>query len=372
MYDEPAFIPTTAETVIVHAIFGNMLFEFAARNGENREQQARLTQQSNLHYHYALGMFHELVRSHTVHDVQALAVLCLHVRCFPKPGASWILTQLTISLAIELGMHRSTTRLPDQTNVLEIEMRKRTFYSLLAMHITIAGKLGRPMILRLEDFDVEMPEPIDDELLTTHGMLSKPPGKCLHVNGLCVYSMSLLYLEMYNHVYVARRNADSYIATVNTLEGKLHAWKESLPPELTDAEGTDQETRVFAWFARFWELEFRLLLRHPSVSMTSDPAYHAQSMRICVESARQMLGIVRQLQKYKSLDTTWTTSAIYVMAITTTLFAQWEKRDTTTPADLAALREEVDLWLDILGDVGRLLGRLPGISRTPTNMLRFW
>jgi hypothetical protein len=44
------------------------------------------------------------------------------------------------------------------------------------------------------------------------------------------------------------------------------------------------------------------------------------------------------------------------MAITTTLFAQWDKRNETSAADLAALREEMDIWLDIMGDVGQLLG----------------
>ena len=45
------------------------------------------------------------------------------------------------------------------------------------------------------------------------------------------------------------------------------------------------------------------------------------------------------------------------MAITTTLFAQWDKRGETSTADLAALKEEMDLWLDIMGDVGSLLGK---------------
>jgi hypothetical protein len=80
-------------------------------------------------------------------------------------------------------------------------------------------------------------------------------------------------------------------------------------------------------------------------------------MRVCVETSRQMLVVVRQLQKFKSLDTTWYNSAVYVMAITTTLFAQWDKRNEISAADLAALREEMDIWLDIMGDVGSLLGK---------------
>ena len=70
-----------------------------------------------------------------------------------------------------------------------------------------------------------------------------------------------------------------------------------------------------------------------------------------------MLSVVRQLQKYKSLDTTWYNTAVYVMAITTTLCSQFEKRDEISAADLAALKEEMDMWLDIMGEVGNLLGK---------------
>jgi hypothetical protein len=58
-------------------------------------------------------------------------------------------------------------------------MRKRTFWGLLTVQTKVSGKLGRPMPLRLDDFDVELPEPIDDELLSEKGLDTSKPGKCL-------------------------------------------------------------------------------------------------------------------------------------------------------------------------------------------------
>ncbi len=307
-----------------------------------------------------MSMFYQLTCSHTVQDVQALTLICAHLRNFPKPGASWILTQTTMSLAIELGLHRSTNRwAPDTTpNPLDVEMRKRTFWAILTFHVTLSGKLGRPMVFRHEDFDVEMPEPIDDELLSENGLDTTTPGKCLHEIGLQGIRMLPLYMELYSTIYAVRRRPETYVATINSLEAKLRKWREGLPADLVKGEAgqSEQEGRVFALYAQIWALEFRLLLRHPSVSLTQDSAFNAESMRICVESSRQMLGVVRQLQKYNSLDTTWYNSAVYVMAITTTLFSQWDKRGETSAADLAALREEMDMWLDIMGDLGALLG----------------
>jgi hypothetical protein len=360
MYDDPSFVPTTAEVVMVHMVFAIMFFQYAARNWEDPVQQASLTHQSNMHYHYSLSKFYQLSCSHTVQDVQALTLICVHLRNFPKPGASWILTQTTMALAVELGLHRSAKRWAPDTipNPLDVEMRKRTFWALLAIHVTLSGKLGRPMVFRYEDFDVEIPEPLDDELLSESGLDTSRPGKCLHEIGLHAMRILPLYMELYNTIYAVRRKSDTYVATINSLESKLRVWKENLPADLMKGEAgqNEQEGRVFALYAQMWILEFRLLLRHPSVSSTTDAAFNAESMRICVESSRQMLGVVMQLQKFKSLDTTWYNSAVYVMAITTTLFAQWDKRGETSAADLAALREEMDKWLDIMGDVGALLG----------------
>jgi hypothetical protein len=340
-----------------------MFFQYAVRNHEDATQQARLTNLSNMHYHYSLGHFYQLSSSHTIQDLQALALICAHLRNFPKPGASWILTQITISLAIEMGLHRSVKRWhPDHTpNLLEVEMRKRVFWSTLAIHVTISGKLGRPMAFRFDDFDVELPEPYDDELLSEAGLDTSRPGTCLYQIGIAAFKFEPLYMEMYSTIYAVRRRPEAYVDTVNSLESRLRQWKDGLPAELTNGESGDseQEGRVFALYAQVFALEFRLLLRHPSVSMTSDAGFNAESMRICVESSRQMLVVVRQLQKFKSLDTTWYNSAIYVMAITTTLFASWERRNEMTQPDLAALREEMDMWLNIMGEVGALLGKFP-------------
>jgi hypothetical protein len=347
---------------MVHMVFAIMFFQYAARNWEDADQQASLTSQSNMHYHYSLGMFYQLSCSHTFQDVQALTLICSHLRNFPKPGASWILTQTTISLALELGLHRSSKRWTPDTipNPLDVEMRKRTFWALLTIHVTLSGKLGRPMPLRIEDFDVEMPEKVDDELLSENGLDTSKPGKCLHEIGLQAIRLLPLFMELYSTIYAVRRSPENCIPTINRLEAKLRAWRDGLPPDLVKGQAgeNEQEGRVFALYAQMFALEFRLLLRHPAVATTNDAKFNAESMRLCVESSRQMLSVVRQLQKFRSLDTTWYNSAVYVMAITTTLFAQWDKRGETSAADLAALREEMDLWLEIMGDVGSLLGVL--------------
>ncbi|KAI9802470.1 MAG: hypothetical protein M1825_002855 [Sarcosagium campestre] len=361
MYDDAEFRASPAEIVMVHMVFAIMYFQYAARNVDDGVQQAEFNARSNLHYHYSLGFYYQLVASHTLQDMQALTLICLHLRNFPKPGASWMATNTALTLAIELGLHRSAKRWVQpnpQNDVLEIEMRKRVFYTILAIHVTLSGKLGRPMPLQVSDFDVELPEDVDDDLMSESGLdTSRPPGKCEFRIGIEVFKMTLLYLEMFSCIYAVKRFPYGYIDNVKALESRLRHWLDQLPDEFhAESDKSDGEARVFALYTKMWTCEFRLLLRHPSLSLTSSAEFNDESLQICVESARDMLHAVKQVQKLKSLDTTWYQGAVYLMAITTTLFARWEKRRDITAAELSNLRDEMDQWLDIMSDVGALLG----------------
>jgi hypothetical protein len=364
---------------MIHMVFAIMFFQYSVRNLEDSSQQAYLNAQSNLHYHYALGMFYDLSCSHTLEDAQAMTLVCSHLRNFPKPGASWILARVVVTFAMELGLHRSVKRWGPDSDVspYDQEIRKRIFWSILVISITLSGKLGRPMPFRLEDFDIEIPEPMDDEVMAELEMpLAQRSGKCIHTIGLQAFKVYALFLGMFSTVYTVQRSPDTYMEAVHTLEAKIKEWRDGLPIELvTSSASNGQEARVFALYAELWGLEFRMLLRHPAVSMTQDVAFNTESMRICVECAGQMLVAAKQLQTFKSLDTTWYNSAVFVMAITTTLFAQWEKRNETTASDLAALRVEMDEWLNIMGDIGALLGMsfpFPMTISTRTNITRLW
>lgn len=48
-----------------------------------------------------------------------------------------------------------------------------------------------------------------------------------------------------------------------------------------------------------------------------------------------------------------------LLATLTILFSVWEKRDTVTAAEVVQVKADMDLCMDIMGDVGSLLGRFP-------------
>jgi hypothetical protein len=344
---------------MVHTMFAIMYYQLAVRASNSAQHQAEMNQSSNFHYHYALGFFGQLLASHTLADAQALTMLCLHIRNLPKPGPCWMITSMTLDLAVELGLHRSARRWAPtaRRSKLEIEIRKRVFWSLLVIHVVVAGNLGRPMALRSDDWDVEMPEAIDDQLLSESGLDTSRPGKCNFLVGLEALKVAPLYMDLYNNIYAVKRSPRTYVDTVLRLEKRIRDWSDNWPVELKDESNAENELgRVHAEYMAIWPLHIRLLLRHPSLSMVASPEFNSENLTICMNVSRKMLYHVRQLQKYNSLDGTWQNGALYVLAIATTLFGHWERKDSVTPGDLTALKEDMDSWLSIVSDMSTLLG----------------
>ncbi|KAL8727158.1 MAG: hypothetical protein Q9181_005806 [Wetmoreana brouardii] len=372
MYDDPSFEPSPAERVVVHCILAIMLWQFVVRNWENPEQQTDFNRRSNLHYHYALGFFRQLMASHTLQDVQAMAMLCIHLRALPKPGACWMMASTTLNLAIELGLHRSVRSWDPASrkiSVLEIELRKRIFWSVLVIHIMISGKLGRPMALREEDYDVEMPLAVSDDQLTDDGIDTSKGGKCEFLVALTSFNFEPICIDLYNNIYAVKRSPQTYVATVLRLENRIQAWVDSWDHEQMREWDTSTDVgKVYAMYVRMWPLEFRLLLRHPSLSLTSSSEFNDESLTICMDMSKQILGVIKQLQAWKSLDSNWQTGALFVLAISTTLFGHWERRNELTLAGFEILKEDMRAWLSIMGDMGRFLGsgkRLEQAVRAP-------
>jgi hypothetical protein len=357
IYDDPSFKPSVPELVVVHMVFATIYFQYGVRNLEEPANHARLNELSNKHYHWSLSKFFDLAASQTVTAVQALAMIVSHTRNFPKPGCSLTIASFAFVRAIDMNLHRAV-KIPGGGTTLENEMRKRVWWAVLAILCTLNGRLGRPMPLAVEEFDVEFPIPIDDEYLGEEGILD--PSKIGHCNfhvGLMGFKVTPLYMEMYSKIYSVRRDPDKYVEVVNQLEGALRDLLDNLPDELKMENG-GPANQVFALYTQAFCLEYTLCLRHPSVCLTDDPEICAENTKICEDTARKLLKVVGSLFKMKSLDTTWYQLAVYVAAIFSTLVAHWQRRYEITAFEVETLRSDMSLWLNIIREIGRLLGRL--------------
>ncbi|KAK5110639.1 hypothetical protein LTR62_005679 [Meristemomyces frigidus] len=351
---QDAYQPTPAETVMVHMMLTIMYFQYSARN-----ESTETRQMSFEHFHYSLTFIPQLLTSHCLEDIQALALICSQLRNMPRPGASWFFTNTVLGVAIEAGLHRSAKAWPNNTSNLDphtSEMRKRIFWTLMLFHINSSGNYGRPMPLRFEDFDIEVPEIVNDCLPEEEHTL-REWKKCSFRAGIEGFKLLKVLLSVYQIIYAVNPPPDSqYEATVSQLTQDLEAFLAQLPPELASGPLSIEEDRISALYLELGAAEYLLLLHHPALCRSSSPQVYSHNLDVCLEASNKLMIVANKLKQLKSLDTTLFYATTFLAAICTTIFGFNERKDQLTTTDVQRLRKDMDTWLDVLGQVGKMLG----------------
>ncbi|KAI6313523.1 hypothetical protein MCOR23_006634 [Pyricularia oryzae] len=367
IYDDPAFVATSAELVVVHMVFATIYFQYGVRNPQNLERHRQLDRLASQHYHYCLNKFCDLEADRTITSVHALLLLGLHMRGFSKPGGAYLVSYSAFAKAIELGLNKAAPGVLDGSVLnLETELRSRAWWSVLVLTTALNGHLGRPMFVTMQDFDVPLPTPIPEECLTADGITDRSRiGECTYWVGLAIYQITPAYMDLYANIYSIRRDPRRHAEVVARIEEQVAKWKEELPAELRadDEEQVSQsgKAKLFALIARGVYLELRLMLRHPSACPLVDPDYQAENTRLSEEMSRELLDHVTTVLKLKSGDTTWYQISTYVAAVSCTLAANWERRFSITQEEVARLRREMNRWLGIIEETGKSLGSQVGV-----------
>lgn len=339
-----------AEEVIIHMFFGEMKYQYAQRN-----QQRQMMDAAFAHYKYSLGFYHELLLSRKLPDLQALLLIALKQRNFPKPGAAWQCAQLALSLAIELNLHRSANSLPEEEQrgltYHQNEMRKRLFWIAYTLSISLSMKLGLPIRLRTDDTDIEFPDPEPDELLDE-------PNSCSFHVGIAAIRILEITSRMISSLFGPRRNQRRYAIEVVKFENEILEWRKSLRPELRDLAFASNEGKVQALFIQFWQIETLFFLRHPVIHSSSDPKLNEENSRKILALAAELLAVTTEMKTLNCIDPPWINITVFLAAIFTTLFIHEQRHEEISPDELLKLEADMNLWMVILQDIGQLLGRI--------------
>lgn len=356
---QPDFRPTVAETVMVQMMLAHVKYQISHRNSDGSLYFKTIAEESFAHYHYSVSRVFELVTNRTLPDVQAIAMICAYMRGFAKPGAAWMFSIWALGMAVEMGLHRSTKVWPNENgrSLMDIEMRKRVFWTLMMIHVLVSGKLGRPCSIRSEDYDVEFPQALDDTMPSE--LASGQAPSCSFRSAIEIFKMVELDLDTYNTIY-AIRSSTPYEEDLRRLEAKAEKWEKDLPAEfdLSRVENADGPQRMIAVWLSFMKSSYALNLHHPAVCRSTSKEVASRNLDICTDAAFAIIETSAELRKLNCLDTTWIHATTYLAAIFTLLFVHWERRDTITTHDLTKLKVQLGLCLEIMGDVGVLLGTL--------------
>lgn len=336
-------------------VFAIMYYQFSVRDSEDPDRKTQLNDLSNRHYHWCLDKTWDLAGDHTIPSTQALVLILTHCRGFAKPGPAYLMATLTWTRAMEMDLHRAYLD-KDEPTTLENEMRKRLWWSILMIVVILHGRIGKPMPIRSDDFDTELPICIPDECISDSGITDPERiGECYWLVGHAGFKLSFLFMELWNNVYSVRQDPSKYMASVRRLEQQFRKYERELPEELL-VDKCKPQNQMLASYLAGSNYEFLFCLRHPSRCNTTNASFVAENGKISEDSARGMLRVASELSRLKSLDTTWYQLAVYVAAVFTILVAHWERRFDMTPTELTSLRADINMGLSVIVELSKYIG----------------
>ncbi len=330
--------------MVVLAIFA---YQMAVRNPPMRKEKLA---ESNRLYHYSLSFYPELLLGDSLANMQALALFLVHARNLPKPGNSWSLSSMILARAIELDYHRSSNKIvlpPEQQNVLAIELRKRVFWSILGIQVTISVKMGRPLAISPRDMDIELPHAILDSEITEHGVMSRT-GNC-DFWGLIFLSKKLpLLMDLYINVILVRKSEAQYCREVDELDAQITKWRHDWNQD-TANQTRNGSYKIATHLVDIWYAEFRIILHHPGLCTSQAAEVQEKNLDICLDASRTMLrNVMSMIGDFKGADFTWHFISGYVLGMGMAMHVYNKRRERLDVETLNKMKQELQDWLFVI------------------------
>lgn len=170
--------------------------------------------------------------------MQTMLMLILYLQCLARLSTCYLYIGIALRLALREGMHRKLYH-PRLTRV-EIEVRKRIFYTIYKLDIYINAMLGLPRAIAEEDFDQELPMEVDDENIGELEYLPQmPPDKVLSAGVANAHTRLMLIMDhSVRRLYPVRPRRDDVPdplmdrTIVQQLELEFVAWEQLVPASI--------------------------------------------------------------------------------------------------------------------------------------------
>ncbi|KAM0252598.1 hypothetical protein ACHAQJ_007635 [Trichoderma viride] len=161
-------------------------------------------------------------------SIQARLLQCLWLLSESRINHCWNLFGTAARLAYAIGLHRK--RHADRIDRIEVECRRRTFWSAYALDNYLSMALGRPRTFHDDDIDQELPSCVDDyQIYADHISQGSTHGQSVMLGPVAYAKMSRILSMILRNVYsihTTSRNDKHAFATIHTKE--LIEWREDV------------------------------------------------------------------------------------------------------------------------------------------------
>ncbi|KAL0937066.1 fungal specific transcription factor domain-containing protein [Colletotrichum truncatum] len=136
-------------------------------------------------------------------SIQARLLQCLWLLSLSRINHCWSLFGTVARLAFAIGLHRG--RVADSLDHIQLECRRRTFWSAYSLDNYLSTALGRPRTFHEDDIDQELPASIDDDDLQANGVVSRSSrGQSVMLGQVAYSKLSKIQSGILHDVYSIR------------------------------------------------------------------------------------------------------------------------------------------------------------------------
>ncbi|KAJ8143622.1 hypothetical protein OY671_003258 [Metschnikowia pulcherrima] len=190
--------------------------------------------------------------------IQTIVMMIIYLQCSARLSTCYSYIGIALRSALKEGLHRNLEVFQSRRKLdpIEIDTRKRLFYTIYKMDIYINSLLGLPGSINEDEFDQEFPLELDDQLITRDAFLmEKQNGRlsssaCANHHTKLTMLLSRIVKELYPikvKTKVGPKQALPNIHdTVTKLEFELKNWMENIPTELrpTDPSNSSGDSHI--------------------------------------------------------------------------------------------------------------------------------
>ncbi|CAG59674.1 uncharacterized protein GVI51_G08679 [Nakaseomyces glabratus] len=235
-HEQMRFLPLCYSTMAVGALFSKSIIHDDLNHDHTDEilSNNKFLQDEGYKYFIAARKLLDITNARDLNSMQTILMMFIFLQCSARLSTCYTYIGLAMRSVLREGFHRN---LPDNSihTPLEIEMRKRLFYTIYKLDVYVNAMLGLPGSLDREDFDQELPLDLPDEALTEQGINYDQNPYSLSSTGIANEHTKLFMIlgDILKHLYPIKKiNIFISHKTVTDLELKLKMWLEELPREL--------------------------------------------------------------------------------------------------------------------------------------------
>ncbi|CEP20961.1 ASG1 [Cyberlindnera jadinii] len=280
------FLPLAYSVMAVGALFSK-------RNGVDD----KFLEDEGYRYFIAARKLIDITDARDLYAIQTIVMLTLFLQCSAKLTTCYSYIGVALRSALKEGMHR---KIENGFNPIELETRKRLFWTIYKMDIYVNTILGLPRSIDPEDIEQDLPLELDDDKITEQGYLEQTQGKLSSAAIANSHTKLILVLNnIAKNLYAI--NNDLRLTShekVSEMELQLREWLSNLPKELIP--GFDPPFQYYK-ANRLLHLSFlhvQIVLYRPFIHYIS-PKYTAQPHvdALSIQRAKNCISVARTVVK---------------------------------------------------------------------------